>query len=160
MKSNFPNVRGEKITLRQILDSDIKDIVEISFYDAIQAKTSAEAAEMQAKIDEDCANGNSIHWCIVDNSTDKIVGTCGYYRGLKDGEGELGCILLPKYYGKGYMTDAMKLAIDYGLNTMSLKRIWAATSQQNIKAIQLLERLNFKKIADLDDNEIEYELSK
>lgn len=155
---NFPNVKGSRVSLRQILDTDLNDLIEISFYDAIQAETVQQAAEMQAKINQDYRDGNSIHWGIVDNSTHKIVGTCGYYRGLDKGEGELGCVLLSKYYGQGYMTEGMLLAIDFGINYMKLKRIWAATSQQNQPAIKLLERLNFVKVKETDDNEIEYEL--
>lgn len=156
---NFPNITGDRVSLRQVLDRDMQDLIEISFYDAIQAKNTDEAAEMQAKINIDYVNGESIHWAIVETATDQIVGTCGYYRGFKTGEGELGCVLLSQHKGKGYMTDAMQLAIDFGLNIIGLKRIWAATGQQNYKAQQLLERLSFKKIADLDDNEVEYELS-
>lgn len=155
---NFPNVKGSRVSLRQILDTDLNDLIEISFYDAIQAETVQQAAEMQAKINQDYRDGNSIHWGIVDNATHKIVGTCGYYRGLDKAEGELGCVLLSKYYGQGYMTEGMLLAIDFGLNYMKLKRIWAATSQQNQPAIKLLERLNFVKVKETDDNEIEYEL--
>jgi ribosomal-protein-alanine N-acetyltransferase len=154
----FPNISDDKILLRQIQFSDINDIIEISFYDAIQATTLTQAIEMQAKINVDYNNGNSIHWGIADKLTNKIVGTCGYYRGLDKGEGELGCVLLPQYGGQGYMTFAMLLAIEFGLNNIGLKRIWAITTKQNEKAIKLIEKLNFIKIADLDDNEVEYEL--
>lgn len=81
--SKFPIIIGEKITLREIIPKDLKDLVEISYYDAIQATTVEEAAEMQAKINQDYLNGNSIHWGIADSVTAKIVGTCGYYRGFK-----------------------------------------------------------------------------
>ncbi|MGC5745591.1 GNAT family N-acetyltransferase [Chryseobacterium sp. NFX27] len=155
---NFPHVTGNRVSLRQILETDVEDLIEISFYDAVRAETAQQAVEMQVKINQDYLDGNSIHWGIADNVTHKIVGTCGYYRGLDKGEGELGCVLLPPYYGKGYMTAGMTLAIDFGLNTLGLKRIWAATDQQNGPAIKLLERLNFVKTADLDDGEIEYEL--
>lgn len=155
----FPSVYGETIALRQVMAPDIQDLIEISFYDAIQATSVSEASEMQAKIDGDYAEGNSIHWGIQHNATHKLIGTCGYYRGFDKESGELGCILLPQYQGQGYMSAAMKLAIDFGINTMGLKRIWAATSKENKKAIQLLERLNFTKIADLDDDYIEYELN-
>lgn len=74
----FPHIIGEKISLRRILAEDIKDLVEISFYDAIQATTTQEATEIQAKINKDYNDGNSIHWGIVDNKTNKILGTCGY----------------------------------------------------------------------------------
>ena len=101
---------------------------------------------------------NSIHWGIADKVTNKIVGTCGYYRGFENEAGELGCILLPQFRGQGFMTSAMKLAIEFGLKNMELKRIFAITTKENINAIRLLERLQFKKVADLENDEIEYEL--
>ena len=154
----FPNITGDKISLRQISTTDIKDLIEISFYDAVQATTVEKATANQAKINKDYFEGNSIHWGIADKLTNKIVGTCGYYRGLDKGEGELGCVLLTQYRGQGYMTAAMLLAIEFGRNTIGLKRIWAVTSQHNAEAIKLLERLDFIKVADLDDYEVEYEL--
>ena len=155
---NFPTISDDKISLRQIQFSDITDLIEISFYDAIQATTMKQAKEMQTKINEDYIDGNSIHWGIADKLTKKIVGTCGYYRGLDKGEGELGCVLLPKYRGQGYMTSAMLLAIEFGLHDIGLRRIWAITNKQNEKAINIIEKLNFIKIAELGDNEVEYEL--
>jgi ribosomal-protein-alanine N-acetyltransferase len=154
----FPIIPGEKISLRQILPDDIKDIIEISYYDSVQATTFQQAKEMQAKINKDYFDGNSVHWGIAENVTNKITGTCGYYRGLDQGTGELGCVLLPHYRGQGIMTSAMSLAIDFGINHIGLKRIRAITTKQNEKAIKLLERLHFIKVADLEDAEIEFEL--
>ena len=156
--NNFPRISDNKVLLRQIQFSEIKDIIEISFYDSIQATSLTQAIEMQAKINLDYIKGNSIHWGIADKSTNKIVGTCGYYRGLNKGEGELGCVLLPQYRRKGYMTFAMLLAIEFGLNNIGLTRIWAITTKQNERAIKLIEKLSFIKIADLGDNEVEYEI--
>ncbi|MBC6605279.1 GNAT family N-acetyltransferase [Hymenobacter sp. BT188] len=157
--SVFPTIAGDKVSLRQITTADIKDLVEISFYDAVQATTVQEVTEMQAKINKNHVDGNSIHWGIADKSTNKFVGTCGYYRELNKGEGELGCVLLPQFRGQGYMTSAMLLAIEFGLNTIGLNRIWAITSRHNTEAIKLLERLSFIRVADLDGNEVEFELS-
>lgn len=153
----FPSIISDKISLRQVQTSDIKELIEISFYDSIQATTLQQATEIQAKINKDYFDGNSIHWGIADKLTDKIVGTCGYYRGLDQGEGELGCVLLPQNEGQGFMTLAMQLAIDFGINTIGLKRVWAITTKENYKAIKLLERLNFIKITNLPNNEVEYE---
>lgn len=155
---NFPTIADNKILLCEIVTSDLVDLIEISFYDGLQAKSLEQAATMLSKIKNDYSEGNSVHWGIADTITNKIVGTCGYYRGLNKGEGELGCVLLPQYQGKGYMTSAMLLAIDFGINTIGLKRIWAITSQDNYGAIRLLERLNFIKVADLEGNKVEYEL--
>ncbi len=156
---NFPSISDDKISLREIQFSDIDDIIGISFYDAIQATTIKQVTEMQNKINKDYLDGNSIHWGIADKLTNKIVGTCGYYRGLDKGEGELGCVLIPQYRGQGYMTSALLLAIEFGRHHIGLRRIWAITTKQNERAIKLIEKLNFIKIAELDDNEVEYELS-
>lgn len=155
---NFPTIADDKILLCEIVTSDLVDLIEISFYDGLHAKSLEQAATMLSKIKNDYSEGNSVHWGIADTINNKIVGTCGYYRGLNKGEGELGCVLLPQYQGKGYMTSAMLLAINFGINTIGLKRIWAITSQDNSGAIRLLERLNFIKVTDLDGNKVEYEL--
>lgn len=154
--SIFPTLIGDKITLRNIQPADMEGVVGISFYDAIQASTLGQAVEMQDKINRDYLNGDSIHWGIAENLTNEIVGTCGYYRGFEHGTGELGCVLLPQYQGQGYMTFAIQLAIDFGIKEIGLNHIEAITTRQNKKAISLLERLNFVKLADLEDDEIKY----
>lgn len=59
---------------------------------------------MQHKINQDYTDGNTIHWRIVDNKTNSIVGKWGYYCGIDKMEGELGCALLARYRDQGYMT--------------------------------------------------------
>ncbi|MCP1997032.1 GNAT family N-acetyltransferase [Flavobacterium sp. HSC-61S13] len=154
---NFPVLRGDKVSLRPIEFGDLQHILEISFYNAIPASTVEEALTMQDKIHQDYRNGTSIHWGIFDNRSNKIVGTCGYYRGFTDGAGELGCVLLPPFYGNGFMTAAMEIAMEFGRNTMKLNRIFAITTASNIKAIQLLHRLNFSLIAELEADDLEFE---
>ena len=113
--------------------------------------------EMQEKINRDYINGNSIHWGIIDKQTNSLAGTCGYYRGFESGTGEIGCVLLPGATGKGFMTKAIKLAVDFGINTIELKRIMAITNKENTRAVQLMLRLGFLKVADLDNNQVEFE---
>lgn len=152
----FPELISDTIVLRNIQQDDIADLVEISFYNARPASTIEDAAEMQNKINLDYQNGSSIHWGIADKKTDQIMGTLGYYRGFENGAGELGCVLKPEFRGKGLMTAAIQLAVEFGINEMGLAKIGAVTSKENAPAIQLLERLNFIKTKDLDDDEIEY----
>ncbi len=153
---NFPELSSDTLILRKIVEGDIESLVEISFYNALPALTVEDAAEMQERINLDYQNGSSIHWGIADKKSNNIMGTVGYYRGFKNGSGELGCVLKPEFQGKGLMTEAMKLAIKFGINEMKLRKIGAITSGENKPAIQLLKRLSFVKIRDLDDDEVEY----
>lgn len=153
----FPEIAGERVLLRQIIPADMKHIVEISRYDGKPAFTVQEAMEMQEKINKDYQNGNSIHWGIIDKATDTIVGTCGYYRGLDQGIGEVGCILKPAFRRQGYMTAAIKLAVHFGITTIGLNKVMAITTTSNEKAIKLLGRLSFVKTADLGEGRVEYQ---
>jgi ribosomal-protein-alanine N-acetyltransferase len=144
--TSFPRLTDKRVLLREVELVDISSIIEISFYNGLPAASLEEAMEMQQKINFNYQNGECIHWAIIDAVTHQIVGTCGYYRGFKESAGELGCVLLPYFRGKGYMTNAMQLAIQFGLKEMGLKRIWAATSKQNQNAQKLLHRLGFIEI--------------
>ena len=143
--------------LRQILPTDLDDILEISFYDGKQAKTTTEAREMLDKINADYQRGDSIHWGIADKENNNIVGTCGYYRGFAGGTGELGFVLKPAFQGHGYMTSAVRAAAEFGLRHIGLQRVIAITGNQNTKAIQVLERSQFIKMKELDDDMAEFE---
>lgn len=152
----FPEISAGDLILKEVTADEVKHLVEISFYDAKPAQTLEEAMVMQNRINADYKNGNAIHWCIRHKLTGEVIGTLGYYRGFENGTGELGCVLKPAFRGKGIMTQAIKLAAEFGINTMGLQKVIAVTTKQNTKAIGLLERLNFKKIKELDD-ELEYQ---
>lgn len=156
---DFPILASERIVLREILQTDIKDIIEISFYDGKQAANEKEALEMQTKIAEDYDKGDSIHWGIARKEDNLLIGTCGFYRGFADGKGELGCVLMPNFQGKGYMTEALQLVIGFGIEQMRLDSIFAITSSKNEKAIHLLEKLNFVKVENMKDDMLMYRLA-
>jgi ribosomal-protein-alanine N-acetyltransferase len=152
----FPVLASCAVTLRQVSPADAASLLEISFYDAHPARSPAEAAEMQEKINADYRAGSCIHWVIVSTATAEVVGTLGFYRGFAHGAGELGCVLKPAFRSQGYMHEAMKLAIEFGRHTMHLAQITAITTRQNGAASRLLERLGFRKTADLVGDELAY----
>lgn len=152
---NFPQIIGERVTLRQIYASDF-NVIEACEYDGLKARSTQHLQAIQARVNRDYLSGTSIHWGISDNKTHQIVGTCGFYHGFEDGTGELGCVLSPKYRGKGFMAAAMRLAIDFGMRHMYLKSIWATTTVDNAPAINLLERLNFEHVARPNTNNLFY----
>lgn len=154
--SPFPEITSSDLILKEVTPNDIKNLIEISFYDGKLAQTLEEATAMQNRIIDDYKDGLSIHWCIMDKATHEVMGTLGYYRGFENETGELGCVLKPSFRGKGIMSEAIKLAVEFGLNNMGLKKVIAVTTKQNTKAINLLERLQFIKVKELEDNSLEY----
>ena len=154
---NFPTFTSDHIRLRAIVPDDLEDIVEISYYDGQKAQTAEDALKMLDKINADYQRGDSINWGITTKEEDTIVGTCGYYRGFANGTGELGFVLKSAFRGKGYMSAAVKAAAEFGLQKMGLQRVIAITGNQNTKVIQVLERAQFVKTKELEDDYSEYE---
>lgn len=60
---------------------------------------------------------------------------------------EIGCTLNKNEHGKGYATEALKETIDYLFNTLNKHRIVTSIDPENIKSIELVERLGFRKEA-------------
>ncbi|MBD2721932.1 GNAT family N-acetyltransferase [Hymenobacter armeniacus] len=156
---SFPVLTSGTVLLRQVEPADASSLLEISFYDARPARNPGEAAQMQQKINADYRAGTGIHWVIVSSATAEVVGTVGYYRGFAHSVGELGCVLKPAFRGQGLMSQAMKLAIGFGLGTMLLSQVKAITGRQNAAAIRLLGRLGFRQTANLANDEVAYSLT-
>ena len=156
----FPTLFSKNIVLREVQTDDLKNLIDILFYDSEPALNLEGAISIQKKIDLDYANGTSIPWGIADKESNEIMGNVGFYRGFNKDAGEIGCVLRPEFRGEGFMTKAMKLAIEFGFNEVQLTKIIALTNKTNKPAIRLVERLRFVKTAELKEGEIEYTLKR
>ncbi len=139
----FPELKSNRIRLRRLVAADVPQIMELSFFNRIQAKTAEEAVEMLGKIDDRYNEGSGIHWGIEDIALQQIVGTCGYYRGFANDSGEIGYIVKEQYRRNGYMAEAVKLAVDFGFSEMKLKKVFAITAQKNLGSQGVLRKNGF-----------------
>ena len=71
------------------------------------------------------------------------IGMCGLIKrdGLEDVD--LGFALMARYRSRGYAQEAATAVLEYGKNTLGLKRIVAITSPDNLRSIQVLENIGF-----------------
>ena len=88
-------------------------------------------------------------WILIDKTTNTKLGTCGYHLWNPDKkEVEIGFELMEPYNGKGFMLEAVKAIIEFAEHKMGVERINAIVYIENIKCIQLLERLGFVKVGE------------
>ena len=57
----------------------------------------------------------------------------------------LGYWLGKAFTGHGYMTEAVRAAVEYGFNKLDLHRIEAASIPENVSSIRVLERAGFER---------------
>jgi [ribosomal protein S5]-alanine N-acetyltransferase len=91
-------------------------------------------------------------WGIIHKKDDRLIGTCGFHRWAQQHyRAEIGCDLDPDYWGWGYMTEALRAAVQNGFERMKLNRIEAIVDVKNDSAIRLLEKLDFQREGTLRD---------
>lgn len=72
---------------------------------------------------------------------DALVGFCGYRSFEDGGEPELLCGILPRYWGKGLVSEAGHAVIRDGFERCGFERIIAATDTPNQSSVRVMQRL-------------------
>ena len=86
------------------------------------------------------------YFCLVDKSTNQVVGEAGLSKLAETGEIEVGYILRKDYWGKGFGTELLTSLIQYGFKNLGLKEIVAVCHPENIGSQKLMKKCNMKFI--------------
>ena len=162
---NFPRLRTERLTLRELSFDDIEVIYKLRSNKKVNKlitrntpKNLNNAKSFILTCHQEFKNENRIFWVIEFEKN--LIGTIVYHRiSLENNYAEIGYELDPRFHQKGIMSEAMKAVLDFGNDSMNLKTIEAYTHQNNIASISLLEKYNFvfqpeKRCENVDDNRI------
>ena len=83
-------------------------------------------------------------WAITLKGDPKLIGTIVYWHIVKEkDEAEIGYEMLPDYFGKGIMQEAISSVLHYGFHTLNLQTITAFPSSDNKSSIKLLVKNDF-----------------
>ena len=148
----FPMIKTDRLVLCQL---QIEDTVVLHEYWSDEAVTEYFTIDPFTNIKETiemvevlknlfrCRQG--IRWAIVRKNDSKVLGTCGFHN-LKPEHlrVEMGYELGKKYWGQGFMAEALTAILDYGFNVMQVNRIEAFVNQGNGRSVRILEKMGFK----------------
>jgi RimJ/RimL family protein N-acetyltransferase len=84
--------------------------------------------------------GDAATFAIALKDTDEAIGTISLEVNRSHGSAELGYILGVPYWGRGYMTEAVRALIDYGFAGMGLNRIVALYMTRNPASGRVMEK--------------------
>ena len=88
-------------------------------------------------------------YAIVLKSENKVIGSIGMHKGtpdesLKDlNQREIGYVLNPKYWGNGYIPEAVMCLIKYGFEQMKLDIVWCGHYDFNERSKRVVEKCGF-----------------
>ncbi len=66
-------------------------------------------------------------------------------RNFTNRQGEIGYIIHPDYWAKGYATEVSKLLIEFGFSTLNLHRIFATCDPRNLGSAKVFEKIGMTK---------------
>ncbi|MCD4693264.1 MAG: GNAT family N-acetyltransferase [Calditrichales bacterium] len=85
---------------------------------------------------------------IINKKNNELIGDVGiHFLDSNKNQVEIGCTLDKNQHGQGYATEALKETINYLINELNKRRIVTSIDPRNIKSIELVERLGFRKEA-------------
>ena len=159
--SPFPNLETERLILRRVNATDIKQIFALrsnpetmKYIPRPLLKTAEDAMEHIAMINTKIETNEGINWAITLKGNPKLIGVIGHYRIKPEHyRAEIGYMLLPEYHGKGIVSEAVKEAVNYGFSVMKLHSIEAILDPENHGSAKVLEKNGFVKEAHLKENE-------
>jgi ribosomal-protein-alanine N-acetyltransferase len=152
--NNFPIIRLEEFTLRELSSDDAKNFFAyisnplVNKYlsnddlpksiDAAREEMSYWARLFHLK--------HSVYWGIEDNATGNLIGTCGFNHWSRTHHRvEISYDLDSNYWGNGIMSMSLEKIIQLAIEEMQATRIQATVALDNFASIKLLDRLGFEK---------------
>lgn len=156
----FPVIETERLRLRRTTPEDLDFLFYLrshndvmKYIDRPLATSMDFITEMYKKIQENIEGNIAVAWHIEEKESHVPVGQIGYYRNDKDNHrGEVGYMLSPEQQGKGLASEALKAALDYGINTLGFHSIEANVNPGNDASVKLLEKHGFVKEAHFREN--------
>lgn len=79
-------------------------------------------------------------------SGDAQIGGASMYM-LEDGSAELGWILDKRHWGNGYATEAARALIEWGRDSLGIKRFIAQCDSENAASSRVMERLGMTRVS-------------
>lgn len=104
------------------------------------------AEEMLAKIKAGYADGTSLQLAIERHSDGAFLGVCLLFNVVeRSRRAEIGYILAPEHWSKGYMAEALPALVDHAFGTLALNRLEADVDARNTASARVLARLGFRR---------------
>ncbi len=146
----------DRLILREIIEADDLALFELDSNPEVciylgnnPVKNLEESQEIIKFIQIQYAENGIGRWAVILKETNEFIGWCGlklYKEALNHHINfyELGYRFMPKYWGKGFATEAAKASLNYGFNKLKQEKIFAITDINNLKSIHVLEKIGFK----------------
>jgi len=152
----FPQLSTDRMILRKIKEDDAEQIFKmrsdekVMKYIGKKPMVSIEEANSLIALFNDSIDKNTgIMWAMtLKENPGVLIGAIGLWRLMKEHfRAEIGYMLLPEYWRKGYTKEGVFKMIDFGFNELGLHSIEGRITPLNVASAGILESTGFEKEA-------------
>jgi ribosomal-protein-alanine N-acetyltransferase len=158
--SPFPELESKRLRFRKLTNEDAPEILllrgnpETMKYIPRPLITDIDGALAHIKMINDKIDENiDINWAVTEKGTDKCIGIMGFYRTQPEHfRTELGYMITAEHWGKGYVTEAVTVLLDFAFNSLQFHSIEAVIDSRHIASERVLQKVGFIKEAHFKEN--------
>jgi [ribosomal protein S5]-alanine N-acetyltransferase len=159
--SSFPTLVTRRLVLRKLSEQDCHEIFALRsdpevnrFIHRPKPADMHDALEFIKRINAGIEKKLSLYWVISTRNQPEFAGTICLWNFVEQhAVAELGYELLPAFQGKGFMQEAIETILHFAFEKINLKRIEAFTDKENLRSINLLNKMGFKPERDRIDED-------
>ncbi len=149
----FPSLSTERLVLRETADRDLQSVFEMEsdaiamrYWSKLPIRDLEEARETLERAKRGFPERAWLRWSITRREDDAMLGHVSLFSfSEQNRRAEIGYGLLRRYWGQGFMHEALSAVIDYGFGALGLRRLEADIDPRNAASLRALERLGFTR---------------
>jgi len=140
----------KRLLLRKLKESDTKDIFEMRKDPDVMRYIGEPQTDIKSsstwivKMSERWDKERIGFSAVVDKKTKEFIGWCGLWILNETNEIEVGYAISPKFWGKGYATEAARRCVKYGFEELELDKIVALAFPENKASQNVMKKLGMK----------------
>jgi [ribosomal protein S5]-alanine N-acetyltransferase len=147
----FPLLHTPRLSLKEITEEHIPDLFRLftdervtEFYGVIPLNKEADAGNIVSMLSRRYQENSGIRWGIFLKEGRGLIGNLGFNSFTPGHRSVIVFSLLPKFWNKGLMTEALRAIISYGFKELKVNRIEAEVMPGNVASEKVLQKLRFR----------------
>jgi ribosomal-protein-alanine N-acetyltransferase len=156
----FPELASERMRLCRFGRQHFEGMFELRKSEDVMRYVERPRPESIADIEKMWESNNAmidseegVMWVIESKEENKMMGTIGFWRMKKEHHrAEIGYMLLPQYWRKGYMSEALEVVLKFAFDAMQVHSIEADINPENEASAAILEKHGFVREAFFREN--------
>lgn len=145
---NIPVLETDRLVLRRMAKTDADDMYEYARRsDTTRYLTwnphpdRKYSYQYLVYLQQKYKQGEFHDWAVTLRDSGKMIGTCGFTRfDFPNESAEVGYVINPDFWGKGYAPEALRRVIRFGFDYLELHRIEAKYMEDNIASCHVMEK--------------------